>query len=111
MAARDDLTKEIELRLGGGMVDVELDPEHYNLAIDKSLEKYRQRSENAVEESFLVLQLKLDLNEYTLPSEVIEVRQIYRRAGTSISSGVDIEPFEAGEMTGKVMRKTWSEEE
>ena len=63
MAARDDLTKEIELRLGGGMVDVELDPEHYNLAITKSLEKYRQRSENAVEESFLVLQLKLDLNE------------------------------------------------
>ena len=58
MAARDDLTKEIELRLGGGMVDVELDPEHYNLAITKSLEKYRQRSENAVEESFLVLQLK-----------------------------------------------------
>ena len=95
MAARDDLTKEIELRLGGGMVDVELDPEHYNLAISKSLEKYRQRSENAVEESFLVLQLKLDLNEYTLPSEVIEVRQLYRRAGTSISSGVDIEPFEA----------------
>ena len=33
MAARDDLTKEIELRLGGGMVDVELDPELYNLAI------------------------------------------------------------------------------
>ena len=95
MAARDDLTKEIELRLGGGMVDVELDPEHYNLAITKSLEKYRQRSENAVEESFLVLQLKLDLNEYTLPSEVIEVRQLYRRAGTSMSSGVDIEPFEA----------------
>ena len=95
MAARDDLTKEIELRLGGGMVDVELDPEHYNLAITKSLEKYRQRSENAVEESFLVLQLKLDLNEYTLPSEVIEVSQLYRRAGTSISSGVDIEPFEA----------------
>jgi hypothetical protein len=23
----------------------------------------------------------------------------------------DIEPLEAGEMTGKVMRKTWSEEE
>ena len=44
MALRDDLTKEIELRLGGQMVDVELDPEHYELSIDKSFEKYRQRS-------------------------------------------------------------------
>ena len=46
--SRSRITKEIELRLGGQMVDVELDPEHYELAIDKSLEKYRQRSENAV---------------------------------------------------------------
>ena len=41
MALRDDLTKEIELRLGGQMVDVELDPEHYELSMDKSFEKYR----------------------------------------------------------------------
>ena len=32
---RQELTKEIELSLGGGMVDVELDPEHYDLAIDE----------------------------------------------------------------------------
>ena len=55
MALRDDLTKEIELRLGGQMVDVELDPEHYELSMDKSFEKYRQRSENAVEEAFVKL--------------------------------------------------------
>ena len=54
MAQRDDLTKEIELRLGGQMVDVELDPEHYELSINKSFEKYRQRSENSVEESFII---------------------------------------------------------
>ena len=35
------LQKEIELRMGGGMIDVELDPEHYELAINKSLQKYR----------------------------------------------------------------------
>ena len=40
----------MELRLGGQMVDVELDPEHYELAIEKSIQKYRQRAENAVEE-------------------------------------------------------------
>ena len=37
--------------LGGGMVDVELDPIHYETALTKSLTKYRQRSENSVEES------------------------------------------------------------
>ena len=56
MAAINKLQKEIELRLGGGMIDVELDPEHYELAAQKALEKYRQRAENAVEESFIILE-------------------------------------------------------
>ena len=70
MAARDDVISEIELRLGGQMVDVELDPEHYHLAIDKALERFRQRSENAVEESLMTLPLLADTNVYTLPNEV-----------------------------------------
>ena len=96
MAKRDELIKEIELRLGGQMVDVELDPEHYDLSIRKSFEKYRQRSENAVEEAFVVLQLIEGQSEYDLPDEIIEVRDVYRRsAGTLNSGGIgDIEPFE-----------------
>ena len=78
MALKDDLTKEIELRLGGQMVDVELDPEHYDLAIKKSFEKYRQRSENAVEEAFVLLELTKDISEYTLDSDVIDVYDVYR---------------------------------
>ena len=35
MALKDDLVKEIELRLGGQMVDVELDPDHYYISIKK----------------------------------------------------------------------------
>jgi hypothetical protein len=96
MALRDDIIKEMELRLGGQMVDVELDPEHYHLAIDKSLDKYRQRSENAVEESFVHLRLQNDLSTYTLPDNIIEVKDIYRRSsGVSGTSGNDFEPFEA----------------
>lgn len=96
MIARNELIKEMELRLGGGMVDVELDPEHYELAIKKSLQKYRQRAENAVEESFIYLPLQKDVNEYTLPDEVVEVRDIYRRTtGVSSGTGNDIEPFQA----------------
>ena len=40
MAAINKLQKEIELRLGGGMIDVELAPAHYELAAQKALEKY-----------------------------------------------------------------------
>ena len=72
MAKRDELIKEIELRLGGQMVDVELDPEHYTLSIDKSFEKYRQRSENALEESFDPLTLVVDQSEYTLANEIVD---------------------------------------
>jgi hypothetical protein len=96
MAKRDELIKEIELRLGGQMVDVELDPEHYDLAIRKAFEKYRQRSENAVEEAFITLDVQVDVAEYTLQDEVIEVTNIYRRVSGTLngSAGGDIEPFE-----------------
>jgi hypothetical protein len=63
---RASITKEIELRLGGQMIDIELDPEHYELAIDKALEKYRQRSENAVEETFIDLEILVDTNVYVV---------------------------------------------
>ncbi len=96
MSKKSELIKEMELRLGGGMVDVELDPEHYDLSITKSLEKYRQRAENAVEESFIFLPLQEDINEYTLPENVLEVRDIFRRTtGISSGTGNDIEPFQA----------------
>jgi len=96
MALKDDLIKEIELRLGGQMVDVELDPEHYDVAIKKSFEKYRQRSENSVEESFVQLQVTKEVADYTLDNEIIDVYDIYRRSAGTLSSGGlgDIEPFE-----------------
>lgn len=95
MTTRSTITKEIELRLGGQMVDVELDPEHYELAIDKALEKFRQRSENAVEEDFLFIEVQVEVDTYLLPDEVIDVRDLYGRVSGTTSSGVDFEPFEA----------------
>ena len=83
--------------LGGGMVDVELDPIHYESALTKSLTKYRQRTDHAVEESYLFLTLIEDQNEYILPNEVIEVRKLFRRSIGSRSGngggGSMFEPF------------------
>ena len=66
--------------LGGGMVDVELDPVHYETALGKALSRFRQRSDNSVEESYVFLELIEDQNDYILPIEVVEVRQVYRRS-------------------------------
>lgn len=73
--------------LGDGMVDVELDPIHYNTAIDRSLNYFRTRSSNAVEESFAFLTIEVDRNDYILPQEVTQVRQIFRRSIGSRSGG------------------------
>ena len=84
--------------LGGGMVDVELDPIHYETGLQKALTKYRQRSENSVEESYVTIKLNQDQNVYELPQEIIEVRKIYRRSvgsrlGGSADGGSLFEPF------------------
>ena len=83
--------------LGGGMVDVELDPIHYNTALTKALTRFRQRGGNSVEESYITLKLVNDQNEYILPQEIVEVRQCFRRSVGSRSGGGDgsslFEPF------------------
>ena len=80
--------------LGGGMIDVELDPIHYETAYGKSLNRYRQRTENSVEESYITISLQENVNEYTLPDEIIEVRQIFKFskigkiAGSYVKEGI-----------------------
>ena len=60
---KNDTIKQIRLLLGDGMIDIELDPEHYDLSVDIALQKIRQRSENAVEEDFYTIELKKDVAE------------------------------------------------
>jgi len=93
---RSKAAKYIELNLGGGMVDVELDKEHYDMAIDRAIAKFRQRSSRAVEESFMILNLSPGSSDYTLPEEVIDVKVIYRASSGGVgTSGTTFEPFEA----------------
>lgn len=76
---KDELFNYVEKRLGGGIVDVELDPDHYEVAYDKALTTYRQRAQNAYEESYAVVEMQENQNTYTLPQEVSSVRQVFRR--------------------------------
>ena len=77
---RQEIYDFVKNMLGGGMVEVELDPSHYETALTRTLGRYRQRSDNSVEESYLFLNTVLDQNSYTLPNEVMEIRQIFRRS-------------------------------
>ena len=95
---RAEITDYVRMRLGDGIVDVELDKEHYEMAIKQALVKYRQKAQNAVEESYAFLQLRPETQEYILPREIQTVRAVFRRgigsvAGTTASQ---FEPFASG---------------
>ena len=91
---RQELIDDIRNILGDGMVDVELDPKHYEQGIDLAVDKYRQKSSNSTEESYIFLKILKDTGEYTLPEEVIEVQQIFRRSVAGSNNSIDLDPFE-----------------
>jgi len=100
-SAREKIRAGVLLALGGNLIDVELDQESVDFAINRALLMYRQRSSNAVEESFTFMTIQRDINEYVLPSETIEVRRVFRRrigtGGTQDSSyqgGIEYDPFD-----------------
>ena len=88
----------IRLRLGDGMVDVELDQEHYEMSIKQAFNKYRQRSSNSVEESYAFLNLLPETQEYILPREIVTVKQVFRRGIGSVTgtTASQFEPFASG---------------
>ena len=87
----------VKTNLGEGMIDVELDPKHYQVALERAINRYRQRSSNAVEESYAFLTLNKNQNKYILPDEVINVRKMFRRTVGSRTEGGEggtlFEPF------------------
>lgn len=93
--SREDLVREMQLRLADDIVDVELDRDHYDVAIDSAMKKYRQLSAGAVEESVIFIQTQINVTEYTLPDEVMEVRRLYRRGvGSNSGTGSNFDPFD-----------------
>ena len=87
----------VKNNLGEGIVDVELDPKHYETALERAINRYRQRSSNATEESYSFLELTQNQNKYILPNEIINVRQVGRRTVGSRTEGGEggtlFEPF------------------
>jgi len=95
---RAAITDYVRMRLGDGIVDVELDKEHYEMSINQALLKYRQRASNSQEESYAFVKLFPETQEIILPSIVMEVRAAYRRGIGSVSgtTASQFEPFASG---------------
>jgi len=100
----------VALRLGEGIIDLELDPSHYEIAYQEALGTYRQRSQNATEESYHFLELQKETNEYTLPDEITQVRQIYRRTMGSTNGpfSTSFDPFSAATLNVYMLNFTYS---
>jgi len=67
------------LRLGGDILDLELDPQHYEAAYNYAIKVYRQRAQNSTIESYTLMTVIKNVDTYTLPSEFINVRSLFRR--------------------------------
>jgi hypothetical protein len=93
---KKDIIDYIRLRLGDQMVDVELDKEHYEMAIKQALIRYRQRAERAEEQSYAFLDLVADTQEYILPREIMSVKAVHRRGLGGLATGTQFEPFSSG---------------
>ena len=93
---REKMIHSIITRLGGNMIDVELDNDTLQKCIDLAEAKLIQRGDAYVEESLVLLTLKKNQKEYILPNEIVEVQQIYRRGyGRAYGStgGQNMDPF------------------
>jgi hypothetical protein len=76
---KQNLIDYVRLQLGDQIVDIELDAEHYEAAYQRTIGVYRQRAQNAYEESYIFMELVTNVNIYDMPQEVQSVRQIFRR--------------------------------
>jgi hypothetical protein len=76
---KQNLIQYCQLTLGDQIVDLELDPAHYEAAYQRTIGTYRQRANAAYEEAYIFMELIRDQNIYTLPQEVASVRQVFRR--------------------------------
>ena len=104
------LFQNIRYRLGDGIIDLELDPQHYEAAYNYAIKVYRQRAQNATAESYTLFTIEKNVDTYTLPQEFINVRCLYRRTvgletGPSSSS---FDPFSSAILNTYLLNYNYS---
>lgn len=104
------LFNNIAFRLGDGIIDLELDPQHYEAAYNYAIRIYRQRAQNATAESYTLMTTIKDVDTYTLPQEFINVRAIFRRT-VGLESGpssTSFDPFSSAILNTYLLNYNWA---
>jgi hypothetical protein len=76
---KQSMFNNIKFRLGDGIIDLELDPQHFEAAYNYAIKIYRQRAQNSTAESYTLMTVEKNIDIYTLPQEFINVRSVFRR--------------------------------
>ena len=76
---KQQLFDNLSNRLGAGIIDLEIDPAHYETAFNYAVQVYRQRAQNATEETYTLFTTETNVDVYTLPEQFINVRSLFRR--------------------------------
>ena len=93
---KQELFSDLSHRLGYGIIDLEVDAEHFETAYKYAIKVYRQRAQNATEETYTLLTTELHTDVYTLPDQFVNVRSLFRRTiGLDTGSGgsASFDPF------------------
>ena len=59
---KQNLIEYCKLTMGDQIIDLELDPAHYEAAYQRTIGTYRQRANNAYEEAYIFMELIQDMN-------------------------------------------------
>jgi len=110
---KQDLFENLYLRLGGGIVDLEIDPDHAEAAYRYAIKMYRQRSQHSTQESYTMMTLEKNIQEYTLPQEFVNVRTVFRRtfgleSGNNGYGGGSFDPFSSAIMNTYLLNYNFS---
>lgn len=70
------LIKVLKHQLGYPAVCVELNEDHFNVAIDNAIEEFRRRADNAYQRRHIIFQLKLDQSVYYMNDPVYKTDKI-----------------------------------
>ena len=66
---KEQLFRNLRLRMGEGIIDLEIDPEHCEAAYNYAIKLYRQRAQNSTAESYTLMTTIKNIDTYTLPQE------------------------------------------
>lgn len=106
----EQFRNDVEVALGGSLIDVELTEDDYNFALDKAKRIWQQRGNNNLQRRFVGFNVTPDTYEYVLPEaeniqdvvRIIRTQNIYSSADPFYSSWVQTFWGNFNEMGGKM---------